>query len=93
VSGFSRTAESRQLAARLFSEHFLEYRQHFRRRAGQEPAETFEEPFTVHRSELIENNEPGPILKAAADSPRVRMPTGSHRRNDDRSQMLVQFVG
>jgi hypothetical protein len=50
------------------------------------------EPTAVNSAELIEDDEPILLLEAASDTERVGVTAGGHRRDDERTQMVVQLV-
>ena len=77
---------------RLISEHFLKYRECLRKRDRRDTTQVPYEPTTVNSAELIEDDKPVLLLKAASDTERVGVTTGRHRRDDECAQVAVQLV-
>lgn len=87
------TQQAGASARLLLSEHFLKYRECLRERDRGDATQVLYEPTTVNSAELIEDDEPVLLLKAASDTERVRVTARSHRRDDEGTQMVVQLVG
>jgi hypothetical protein len=48
---------------------------------------------SVHRTDLIQNDESFFPLKAARNAERIGMTACRHRSNDDSAEMMVQLIG
>jgi hypothetical protein len=79
-------------SVQLFGEHFLQAAQHVADRRRREQAQSLYESLAIDGAELVKDDIPGPILKSAANAPGIRTSARSHRRHDDGSQMLVEFI-
>ena len=55
-------------------------------------AEPLRDPIRVHGAELIYGDKSRPILKAAPDTPGIRLVTSCHRRDDQGTEMLIQII-
>jgi hypothetical protein len=75
------------------SEHFLEHDETAFERFEGELAASWAETSGIHGSELIEGDHPVASAKATLDAPGVWPRSGGHRRNDDRTEVMVELVG
>jgi hypothetical protein len=74
-------------------EHFLEHREDaFHRRIG-EPAEYPGNTGPINRAQLIRHHLAGLSLETADDSGRIETTLRGHRRDHNRAEVIVEFVG
>ena len=76
----------------LFREHLMQVCKDGFYRCLMESSESLEESLSVNGAKLVQRHKSGTLLEAARDAPGVGVAASRHRRNYDRSQVLIQFI-